>query len=98
MIPKVFGESDEMLKRKVVTFLSDFLGMKERPLFIEIERYLRVLPQYETGHLERVARIEKKALRYPGLFFAGNGFRGFGITDCIRQARTAVSNLQLPVS
>jgi len=96
MIPEVFSEGDETLKQKMQTFLNDFSGIRARPVFVDVKRYPNALPQYETGHLERVARIEKKGLQYPGLFFAGNGFRGFGITDCIRQARTAVSSLKFP--
>ena len=97
MIPKVFSESDETLKQKILTFLNDFFGIQAKPLFIGVKRYPSALPQYETGHLERVARIEKKGLQYPGLFFAGNGFRGFGITDCIHQAKIAASSLQFPI-
>jgi oxygen-dependent protoporphyrinogen oxidase len=93
MIPGILGEDDEMLKQKILTFLSGFLGVRAKPLFIDVQHYPHALPQYETGHLERVARIEEIGLRYDGLFFAGNGFHGFGITDCIRRARLAVSGL-----
>ncbi|MDD5225560.1 MAG: protoporphyrinogen oxidase [Candidatus Omnitrophica bacterium] len=96
MNPQIFRESDEMLKQKIRTFLSDSFDIQAQPLFINVERYPNALPQYETGHLERVAQIEKETLRYPGLFLTGNGFLGFGITDCIRQARMAASTLRLP--
>ncbi len=96
MIPEVFSEDDETLKQKILTFLNDLLGIQAKPLFIDVKRYPRALPQYETGHLERVARIEQMSSQYPGLFFAGNGFRGFGITDCIRQAKIAIASLPVP--
>ncbi len=98
MMPEIFYESDEVLKQKIRIFLKDFFGIQAEPLFFDVERYPDALPQYETGHLDHVARIEEEASRYPGLCFAGNGFRGFGITDCIRQARNAVSDLQLSIS
>jgi oxygen-dependent protoporphyrinogen oxidase len=97
MLPGIFHESDEMLKQRMRIFLSDFFDVRAKPLFTDIERYPSALPQYETGHFERVERIEKTALQYPGLFFTGNGFRGFGITDCIHQARISVSGLQFPL-
>jgi oxygen-dependent protoporphyrinogen oxidase len=97
MIPEIFNECDEVIEQKIMTFLSDFLGIHAKPLFVCMERYPHSLPQYEIGHLERVARIEKQRLQYPGLLFAGNGFRGFGITGCIRQAKAVVSNVQLPI-
>lgn len=96
MIPGILSEGDEMLKQKIQAFLNGSLGLRAQPRFISVQRYPRALPQYATGHLERVARIEEYALQFPGLFFAGNGFRGFGITDCIRQARIAVSRFQFP--
>ena len=95
MLPKIFHESDEILRQKMQTFLTDFFSIGAQPLFADIERYSSALPQYETGHFDRVKRIEKGALQYPGLFFAGNGFHGFGITDCIHQAGISVSSLQL---
>ena len=94
MIPEVFMESDETLKQKLQDFLDDFFGIQAKPLFVDVERYPRALPQYKTGHLERVARIETLTAQYPGLFFAGNGFRGFGITDCIRQAKIVSARCQ----
>ena len=97
MLPEIFNEDDETLKQKILIFLKDFFGVQAKPLFLDVQRYPNALPQYETGHLERVVQIEKMSLQYPGLFFAGNGFRGFGITDCIRQARIAASGLQFPI-
>jgi protoporphyrinogen/coproporphyrinogen III oxidase len=98
MIPGVFRESDETIKQKVQTFMSDFFSVHAKPLFTDVKRYPSALPQYETGHFERVERIEKKGLQIPSLFFAGNGFHGFGITDCIRQARISVSGLPFSTS
>ncbi|MFH1800463.1 MAG: protoporphyrinogen oxidase [Candidatus Omnitrophota bacterium] len=95
MLPKVFHENDALVKQRMQTFMSDFFGVHAKPLLIDIERYPSALPQYETGHFDRVKRIEKKGFQYPGLFFTGNGFHGFGITDCIRQSRISVSSLQL---
>ena len=98
MMPEVFRESDEALKRKILTFLSISLGIQAPPVFIEVNRYPSALPQYETGHLERVARIEERVGRYPGLYVTGNGFRGFGITDCVRQAGILASRLTFSTS
>jgi len=91
MIPGILSENDETLKQKMQAFLNSSLGIRACPQFISVQRYSRALPQYAIGHLERVARIEEYAHQFPGLFLVGNGYRGFGITDCIRQARIATS-------
>ena len=97
MLPKIFRESDETLKQKIQTFMKDFFSVYAKPLFTDIERYPRALPQYEVEHWGRVEQIEKKSLQYPGLFLTGNGFHGFGITDCIRRARGSVSGIQFAI-
>ena len=56
------------------------------PALISVERYPGALAQYETGHARRVAGIEKLLENDPGLFLTGNGYRGFGISDCIHEA------------
>jgi oxygen-dependent protoporphyrinogen oxidase len=52
-----------------------------------VVRWDRSMPQYEVGHLERVARIEGALSAVPGLFVTGSAYRGVGISDCVRQGR-----------
>jgi oxygen-dependent protoporphyrinogen oxidase len=42
------------------------------------------MPQYEVGHLERVAQVEE-ALP-PGIFVTGNAYGGVGVADTVRGA------------
>ncbi|MEK7797342.1 MAG: protoporphyrinogen oxidase, partial [Nitrospirota bacterium] len=44
----------------------------------------RAMPQYLVGHLDRLAAIEERLARLPGVFVAGAAYRGVGIPDCIR--------------
>jgi protoporphyrinogen/coproporphyrinogen III oxidase len=97
LMPGTFHKDDETLRRELLSFLSVFFGVRTLPLFIDITRYPEALPQYEVGHLERVAEIEETSSQYPGLFITGNGFYGFGIMDCIRQARISVSKSSLSI-
>lgn len=60
------------------------------PMHARIFRWPRGNVQYDVGHLDRVAEIEKTAAELPGLQFAGCAFRGIGIPDCIRSAKEAV--------
>jgi oxygen-dependent protoporphyrinogen oxidase len=53
--------------------------------------WLRSLPQYRPGHLERVAEVDAcLADGTPGLVAAGAAFRGLGLPACVRGAQTAV--------
>jgi len=51
------------------------------------------MPQYEVGHLDRVAEIENALEQFPGLVLAGNSYRGAGIPDCIRSGEAAAQSL-----
>jgi protoporphyrinogen/coproporphyrinogen III oxidase len=64
------------------------LGFDVRPESSRVIRWHRAMPQYEVGHLERVARIEDAlAEGGTGVFVTGSAYRGVGIADCIRQGK-----------
>jgi oxygen-dependent protoporphyrinogen oxidase len=59
------------------------------PVLTLVRRLPNSLPQYEVGHLERVAELEARIARLPGICILGNALRGVGIPDLIRDARAA---------
>ncbi len=67
--------------------LKSILGISAMPLFYRIYRWADGYPQYNLGHLERVAAAE--AALPPGTFIAGSAYRGVGVPDCVRQGREA---------
>jgi oxygen-dependent protoporphyrinogen oxidase len=81
------------MSRRVESDLRELLGIREDPRFIEVAKWERSMPQYEVGHLERVAEIEKLVNELPRLRLAGNAYRGAGIPDCIRSGETAAEHL-----
>ena len=72
--------------------LREILGLTAQPLFSRVYRWDRAMAQYGVGHLERLNRIEQLRARAPGLFVAGNGYRGIGVPDCIRSGREAANS------
>jgi oxygen-dependent protoporphyrinogen oxidase len=87
------GENDEALTAKVFAELKEWLAITGKPLFTQLERYGRALPQYSIGHLERVLRIEERLLRHKNLALAGNWQYGVGIPDCIESGERAADSL-----
>lgn len=77
-------QPDEDIVQGVGRQLAAILPLPERPEAAAVVRWPRAMPQYEVGHLERVARIEEHLP--PGAFVVGQGYRGAGIPDCVRQA------------
>ncbi len=83
--PQSMDLDDETLIATVRGELAQFLGMRAEPLFHRIYRWRRSNPQYDVGHLERVAGIE--AALPPGVYVTGSAYRGVGIPDCIKQGQ-----------
>jgi oxygen-dependent protoporphyrinogen oxidase len=78
--------SDDRLLAAVRAELARALGVRGEPIFHQIVRHDRAIPQYFLGHLARVAWIEQRLLAYPGLYLGGSAYRGVAINDCIEQA------------
>lgn len=69
--------------------LARILGPMPEPQVSVVRRWPRSLPQYEVGHLERMAELEERAKVLNGLWLLGNGYRGVGVPDLVRDARAA---------
>ncbi len=69
------------------------MGIRVPPLVYRIFRWPKGNPQYDVGHLDRVASMERLAAAIPGLYLTGSAFRGIGVPDCIKSALTTVEQL-----
>jgi oxygen-dependent protoporphyrinogen oxidase len=67
------------------------LGITAKPLLHRVFRWPRAMPQYTLGHLDRLAVVERRLNQHPGLYVAGNGYRGIGIPDCIASGEAAAT-------
>lgn len=65
------------------------LDISGQPSLARVYRWPGLNPQYEVGHLERLAAIDARLERLPGVQLTGAGFRGVGIPDCIAAGRAA---------
>jgi oxygen-dependent protoporphyrinogen oxidase len=89
--PAVLKIPDEEILRIVCVELRQILGLTAEARFSRIYRWERSMAQYEVGHLERVAEIERLRATLPGLALAGNAYRGIGVPDCIKSGLDAAS-------
>jgi protoporphyrinogen/coproporphyrinogen III oxidase len=78
--------SDAELLDAVRSDLAQTMGLRQDPAFVRIIRHRLGIPQYTAGHLQRLASIEERVARIPGLFLAGNSYRGPAINSCIAEA------------
>ena len=93
MQPELMQLDDDAILNLVHQELRDIFGMHQDPLFSEVVRYPRAMPQYHVGHLQRVAAIEDSVRQMSGLHLAGSGYYGVGIPDSIASGRNAADRI-----
>jgi oxygen-dependent protoporphyrinogen oxidase len=81
---------DQQVQQAIQDDLRAMLGLEAKPIAISVSRWPKSMAQYETGHAGKLSKIEDRLSQYPLLFLAGNGYRGIGISDCIKSGRAAV--------
>lgn len=90
---EIYNKDDSWLCDTTHNKLSVLMGITSEPLFSMVKRNPKSMPQYTIGHLERIAKISKRAERYLGMEFAGNAYKGVGIPDCVRSGEEAAEKL-----
>jgi oxygen-dependent protoporphyrinogen oxidase len=83
----LLGESDQRLTECARLQLSRILGPLPKAAETMVRRWPLSMPQYEVGHLERMAELESLLRAMPGLHLVGSAYHGVGLPDLIRQGR-----------
>ncbi len=91
---EVAGWPDDRLVQAVREDLRQAMGIAADPVFRQIIRWDRAIPQYLVGHQERVTRILERAGRYPGLFLGGNAYYGVALNDCTEQGERLAADVR----
>jgi oxygen-dependent protoporphyrinogen oxidase len=87
--PDLAGLADDALVGLVRDELRTLVGITASPELVRVRRYPRAMPQYDVGHLDRVAAIERRAALLPRVVLAGAAYRGVGVPDCVRSGEAA---------
>lgn len=85
----VLDRTDAELVAAVHRDFAQLLDISGQPSLARVYRWPGLNPQYEVGHLERLAAIDARLERLPGVQLTGAGFRGVGIPDCVAAGRAA---------
>ena len=87
----VLSLSDDDLLAAIRAELKKIIKLDVNPIFARIYRWRGAMAQYESGHLARVERIEKRVGAMKGIAIAGNAFHGIGVPDCVRSGQQAAA-------
>lgn len=89
----VLQRDDQDLAALAAKELADAIGIAADPVDTRVTRWGGALPQYNVGHLDRVATIKAAVAAQPGLAVAGAAYDGVGIPACVATARAAASQV-----
>jgi len=84
---------DDELVALVRQELAELTGLAAEPVDSHVQRWGGALPQYATGHPDRVRRIREAVARVPGLAVCGASYDGVGIPACIGSAQRAADQV-----
>ena len=89
--PQLIDRIDEDLLQLARTELAELIGASGEPELATVVRWKNAMPQYHVGHLERIAQIENRITKLPGLYLAGSAYHGVGIPHCIHSGQQAAN-------
>jgi oxygen-dependent protoporphyrinogen oxidase len=89
----VLQRDDEDLAALAAAELAGAIGITATPVARRVTRWGGGLPQYNVGHLDRVAAIRAAVAGQPGLAVAGAAYDGVGIPACVATARSAAAQV-----
>jgi protoporphyrinogen/coproporphyrinogen III oxidase len=73
--------------------LHAMMEIKAAPVLTQVYRWHKANPQYDVGHQERVAEIDRLIMRHAGLYVAGAAYHGVGIPDCIQDGERVAEEI-----
>jgi oxygen-dependent protoporphyrinogen oxidase len=89
----VLQRDDAELVALAMAEMVEVMGVRGLPRDSRVTRWGGSLPQYDVGHLDRIARIRAAVAVQPGLALCGAAYDGLGIPACISTARTAAARI-----
>ncbi len=91
--PAAVEATDHALIDTAVSALASLAGVRAAPRFALAIRHTRAIPQYVLGHAERLTAIDTRLREVPGLFLAGNSYRGIAINSCLAEAPSVAASV-----
>lgn len=86
--------ADDQIVNIVLADLAKTMKITKKPEVAVVTRWPNALPQYTIGHEDRLNKAtDGLSKELPGIYMAGNSYKGIGISDCIKQGEAAVTKV-----
>jgi oxygen-dependent protoporphyrinogen oxidase len=93
--PTIVQKSPEELVSLVHREIAPLLSIRNQPVFSNVTIWPRALPQYNLGHVARLATLERLRANFPGLHLAGNYLNGPAIGTCVEHALKLADEIRI---
>lgn len=93
--PSALEKSADELAGQVHREITPALGLRKEPVFNNVTIWPRAIPQYNLGHVARMAALEKARVNFPGLYFSGNYLNGPAIGTCVEHALKIANEVRI---
>ena len=85
--PGIAQADDDSVIERILVDLRPLLGIEGAPVLTRVTRWAKAIPQYQLGHLERLAQLDAALAALPGLHLRANYRDGISVADCVENAR-----------
>ncbi len=91
---ELMKHSEEELLKISLDNVKDVLGVKKEPYMVQYFKVMKAIPQYHTGHREKVAIIEEISSKLGNLYIGGNVLYGIGVNDCTKTSTVIAEKIE----
>eukprot|EP00002_Diphylleia_rotans_P012610 TRINITY_DN2467_c0_g1_i1.p1 TRINITY_DN2467_c0_g1~~TRINITY_DN2467_c0_g1_i1.p1 ORF type:complete len:355 (+),score=89.57 TRINITY_DN2467_c0_g1_i1:384-1448(+) len=91
--PELATLEESALKEIVLGELQALLGVSGDPVFVHTNRWNQSIPQYHLTYSKILDKMDNVAKENPGLFFAGNYYKGVAVGDAFTSGIVAAQNV-----
>ena len=75
--------------------LTQLVGARDFPLSSMVTRFRQSMPQFDIGHLTRVADLQRRVGELAGLHVVGSGMGAYGLPACVESAEEVAMRIEL---
>lgn len=79
--------NENEIAQRVIRDITPILGITGDPILQSVTLWQHAIPQYELGHLEKIATIDRALMQFPQIYTRANWRDGISVADCVRNAR-----------
>jgi len=91
--PEAASWPDDLLVDTAHAEVSRILKISGRPAITRVTKYEHAIPQYNLGHVQKIARLTESCRAHPGIFLTGNYLAGPSLGACAAHAEKCAAEV-----